>query len=249
MSKEKKLFVYKIAKFLTFFIPIQSLRKKARKALGDYLFVKYHLFAIYMRLGKNTFVNNNLIIERLCKGNKCIVVGSAPNLKLPKRQDGDIIIGANGGGGIAQQFGLKVSIFCTTKYLFRKNPTKQEKATCKILKELSVSFTYLHGKNDEKIELSDFNISSETVYSINDEEKLKLIESVCGFPLRVSTGVFAVAIALLHGAKSVELVGFSLDIGHFGMQCDKIPRDHISEDSIFFEALEKTKYAGKVIIN
>ncbi len=241
--------LYEIAKILTIFIPIQSLRRKARKVLLDYLIIKYYSFAILLRLGKNTIVNKNSIIKRLCKGNKCIVVGSAPNLKLPKQQDGDIIIGANGGAGIAKQSGLKVSIFCTTKHLFRKSATKQEEESRKIVKGLSVSFTYLHSKNDEKIQLSDFNISSETVYSINDEERLKLIESICGFPLRVSTGVFAVAIALLHGAKSVEMVGFSLDIGHFNMPWDKAIRDHIGEDSIFFKALKQTKYGNKVSIN
>ena len=256
-------FVKLIAKLASCVVPGKARRNQTRAKIAIYLINKFFSMLGCLLACKNQNQSGNYpLLEKLCKGKRCIVVGSAPSANLSTIGFGDVVIGANGGAAIAQQHGHTVSIFCTTRWLLQKENltpqemtarTRQEMATRKILSGLSVSATYVTNGDgadvnaDADIDFDDCNIDAGVVHSISYSAKERMVKCVCGFPLCISTGLFGVCLAILGGASSVEMVGFSLGRGHFNMPWDTASRSHVLEDAAFLSALRHTPHTLTIV--
>lgn len=182
------------------------------------------------------------MIEPLCRGRRCIVVGSAPGVTLPDPEPGDLILGANGGAAIARDSGRKVHVLCATAYLFRAECSRQEFATLEALRGLSVQSLWIDETDGSAIEAQrrarGLGITYRSARGVHPEDRARLVETVAGDPLRVSTGVFAACLAAASGASEVVLCGINpWHGGHEGMPWDRAPRDHVQEDGKALEAM------------
>lgn len=184
-------------------------------------------------------------VQSICSRKNCIVVGSAPGARIPEKQDGDVIIGVNSAAMFAQESGYPVDIFYSSETLFtRKN--RRDKRMRSRLNGLNASRAVIWYANC-KVSLSDFGISVDATEYITEREGFRMVMYVCGYPLRVSSGIGAACLALQNEAKSVKMVGFSLnDKRHAALpdSCFKPLRDHITEDTNFLTAIKSTIYGG-----
>lgn len=176
-------------------------------------------------------------LETRCTGRRCIIVGSAPGVRLPEHQEGDCYVAANGGARIAHDAGRPVDVLCTTVYLFRPSPvTRAEEATIQSLFALSrvgsVWIDTTAGPAENVIfGLGTLGIEWQTACALNPPEtRERIVAGIVGSEFRVSTGVFAACLAIASGASEVVLCGISLGPGHGGMPWDNARRDHVVED-------------------
>lgn len=188
------------------------------------------------------------MIEPLCRGHQCIVVGSAPGVTLPDPEPGDVILGANGGAAIARNAGREVHVLCTTAYLFRPGASRQELATLAELRDLSVESLWIDETDGSAIEAQRrarfFGITWKRARGVHPDDRARLVESVVGEPLRVSTGVFAASLAVASGASEIVVCGVDPSLhGHEGMSWDQAQRDHAIEDAV---ALTSLRTSGQV---
>jgi len=140
------------------------------------------------------------------------------------------MIGANGGAGLAGG----VDILCTTAHLFRPRRTDQENATLRLLTELNFRSVWIDTKNGPAAAVENGlylrRSSWMRMYSVPPAARDEVVHHACGEALWVSTGVWALCLALASGAASVITAGISLDQGHEGMPWDEAPRGHRTED-------------------
>ncbi len=240
-------FAQRIAKFISLFIPGRSRREFVQQFLCGWILIHFVKSVLWLRTVFNlqkSLPPKHLPDMEIYKGKRCIVVGSAPGVRVPKKQDGDVVIAVNSGAVVAQKSGRGVDVFCTTAALFNEKDNRNMQIRAGI-QDFSVSLAYIYWYYGEKISLSDFGISAKTTHWISKSEREQIIKNVCGFALRVSSGLFAVCIAILSGAASVEMVGFSLtDYGHANLPSDSLEfRDHVAEDTAFLIALAHTPHA------
>lgn len=185
-------------------------------------------------------------IKSLCCGKNCIVVGSAPGAEMPERRNGDVVIGVNSAAMFAQESGRKVDILYACERLFVVK-MRREKAICSRLKGLTASRAVIWDA-ESKVSPQDFGIAVRAVDYLTRREGYRMVMNVCGYPLRVSSGIGAACLALQSGAKSAKMVGFSLtDKRHAALSESKFKpmRDHIAEDADFITAINRTTYGGK----
>ena len=234
------------------FIPGSNRRKAVRNNLRAYLLKKYtpRLIRLHQTPRRKKRLARNLITEQMCNGKRCIVVGSAPGACLPKQQSGDVVMGANGGAAIARKSGRDVDIFCTVASLFFDGISRKDRATLKSLGGVSSRVAYVHVQRQEPSpDLSNFGIAVQNSHYLTKKQKLQIIESACGLPLRVSTGIFAVCLAVASKAACVEVAGFSFSDGHEGMPWDNARRDHIAEDDACLRGIQITNPDIKLTIH
>lgn len=182
------------------------------------------------------------------KDRKCLVVGSAPSVNLPigYKFEGPVIT-ANGGGDIARSAGLAIDTLVTTSFLFSRRGSKSEQAT-------KVAMSGLRAKHILVDDTADGQICTAQVllnYGINSTHLLDPVfmdpglrnavtEAVCGRPLRISTGMWCICLALYGGASSVVTAGIDFrysSSGHYDMPWDDSRRDHVYEDNLCFNIL------------
>lgn len=171
-----------------------------------------------------------LLAEPACRGQLCLVVGSAPGAALPESSF-DVVIGANGGAAIARAAGLDVRVLATTAHLFRNGLTAEEQATLDSLRDLSVEALWLDTKNAPAWEVAQrwpaLGLSADRLCAVPPVLRERVATEAVGFSRWVSTGVWAACLALASGAKSVTLAGISGQA-----------RDHADQDAEVLAALE-----------
>lgn len=181
-----------------------------------------------------------MIGEQLCSRRRCIVVGSAPGVELPKREHHDIVIGANGGAAIARAAGREVDLLVTTAHLFNRT-TKVDEAIAQSLEGLTVSSCWVDTKNGSltqtRVRFMELELEAKAYVDVNSLIRNKVIYEAIGENLWVSTGVWAACLAVVSGASHVVLCGISMHNGHTGMNWDHGARHHKQEDASALRAL------------
>ena len=84
------------------------------------------------------------------------------------------------------------------------------------------------------------------VYDCSVNLRKLIVQGACGLDLWVSTGTFAICLAVYSGAKTVRTNGISLQDGHTGVSEDNATRMHIDEDRQCLNALQEI-YSGLIL--
>lgn len=171
--------------------------------------------------------------EVLCRQRPCHVIGSAKGVEVPSVSPGMVVIGANGGASIARNAGLRVDVLCTTSYLFRKGRSESEQCTVDSMRGLHVRALYLDVQCGYMPGLDEFDIRADMTNIVPQACRRSVTESACGAPYWVSTGVWAVCLAAVSGARSITVRGVSLTQGHSNIpdKIDTVHRDHVDADA------------------
>lgn len=176
----------------------------------------------------------NPLRESACAGRRCVVVGSAPGVRLPEATAGDVVLAANGGAGVAKRHGRPVDVLLTTAYLFRAEITRQELATLEAMRGVEAGTLWVDEKSGPAAHLEGkcrvLGIGYGALRPVSPAARVEVCRVAIGVDRRISTGVWAACLALASGAARVVLCGISLDPGHDGMPWDDAPRDHVVED-------------------
>lgn len=161
-------------------------------------------------------------IEPLCTDKHCVVVGSAPNVDMRNVSDPNaIIIAANGAAKTVIDSGRNVDILCTTSHLFRDNPSTDELGSIQSLQNVRAKSVWVDTKNgDIPSSMSTVTDGASNVYRVPSILREHVTSKVVGKPLWVSTGVWAMCLALYSGARKVTTVGITGNC-----------RDHSLQDS------------------
>lgn len=174
-----------------------------------------------------------LIVPELA-GRRCIIVGSAPGLRLPHAKSGDIILGANSGAPIAREQGRDVYGLLTTSYLFLHQNKAHDHITLASLAGLEVDTIWLdiRGGGEPRIRnaLKNLHIQYRCLIEVEHAERRRLLSSCGAAPTWVSTGVWAACLALASDASEVIVAGVSLRRGYFDQPWDRARRWHMDED-------------------
>ena len=173
----------------------------------------------------------------LCFDRPCLVMGSAPGIDVERWKDFEgTTIGANAGMGILwRKLGLSTHIAVTTSYLFRPGVSVQELATRDMMADTNCVTMWLDNRDDRLYRARDvmqrrLRIEWGRLQVLNGFDRDSVQFSALGYKSRISTGVWAVCLALAAGAREVYVDGVSLEPGHWGQEWDDQPRDHVAED-------------------
>lgn len=169
-----------------------------------------------------------MLTETACSGKTCLVVGSAPNFAMPKAPY-DVSIVANGAAALVDG-----DILVTTSYLFRDGCTSQEASTRKFMAGRSFASVWLdtkcgNGELASRVMQDRYNITWNEIRLVDEPSRMEISRSACGRAFWVSSGVWAVCLAVVSLASVVRIVGVSLSLGHYG-EDDMSPRNHVNED-------------------
>jgi hypothetical protein len=179
--------------------------------------------------------------EPLLRNGRVLVVGSAPDLSIPT--DYEFVIGVNGGAGLVRlQHKIDPDLLVTTAYLYRGAVSKQEEETQDLIGRVDrVLSVWIDGADHKVVNgLQHSKVNYGTIHSVAQEERLEQIQEGTGLsmPGRVSSGIWAICIARISGAKKVDYCGIEPGVvGHEGMAWDTAPRDHNQPDRVALSRL------------
>ena len=166
---------------------------------------------------------DKVVGESLCKGKRCVVVGSGANAahqllialdqlseSLQPDMDDVVFVGANGGGRIAHSIIHRCDVLCTTSHLFQQR-LKSETATVAQLNGLDVRNIWV----DVKAGQMDTSIADcvkwQNFQSVDVDYREKVVYGASKLHDQwISTGVWAVCLALYSGATSCHIAGIEL---------------------------------------
>lgn len=176
----------------------------------------------------------------MCTGRRCIVVGSAPGVELPKAEHNDVILAANGGAAVVRAAGREVDVLVTTSHLFA-GTTELDRATLESLRDLRVGSAWVDTKNGllthMRVQAMDYALEAKDYINVTPHLRNKIAEEALGFTRWMSTGVWAACLAVASRASNVVLCGVSMQAGHAGMPWDHQARHHMNEDAVCLRAL------------
>jgi hypothetical protein len=179
-----------------------------------------------------------------------VIVGSAPGAIEPDATFAHHTIAANGGGALCAQWGIPVDYLCTTSHLFRNSASEAERLTAGSLWNLKVrsrvfvdvaSYPEVTMRVHAAIRCRDFEIVDKTGREVVVRVAMGMARTRPAIldMTRVSTGVWAVCLAVASGSPRVLVTGIDPDSqGHCGIEADGPPRDHVAEDRAVLGALE-----------
>ncbi len=175
-----------------------------------------------------------MLFEALCEDEHCLIVGSAPGVTIPDSDFG-CVIGVNGGAAIARDKGLQVDVLVTTSHLFRGGDLPPiEQWTIDTMSNLQVDHVWADTKNGPlglvEEGCDEHNISYLDLFEVTPEQRSEVIMDAIGVDLWISSGIWAVCLALSGGSASVKIAGISLINGHHGAKNDMTPRHHVLQD-------------------
>ena len=181
-----------------------------------------------------------MILEPICEGRKCLVVGSAPGLQLPNMSSYEVVIGANGGAGFTPH---DPQILVTTSHLYRGQVTNQELSTQRRIASVNhFESIWVDGVDSYvKVGLKSWSVGYERLRGTGESARLEMIQRATRLehPGRVSTGIWAISIAVISSAFQVDYCGIEPSRnGHEDMSWDHAPRDHSEPDKIALDALQ-----------
>lgn len=168
-----------------------------------------------------------MMTEPICTGKTCLVAGSAPNFAMPKAPY-DVCIVANGAALVDGD------ILVTTSHLFRDGCTNEEVSTRKSMAGRSFTSVWLdtkcgNGELASRVMQDRYGIAWKEIRFVDEASRMEIVRASCGQALWVSSGVWAVCLAVVSLARIVRVVGVSLSMGHYG-ESDNSPRHHVNED-------------------
>lgn len=176
-----------------------------------------------------------------CRGNRCLVVGSAPGATLPDADDYDTVIGANGGASLYRH---RVEVLATTSHLFRRGAVaKTEAATRQLLRGLRVVWLWVDTRNGPLEVATDglrrLGVEWSDDSAFDPPARAEVVVAAIDKDLWVSTGVWSACAAIAGGASHVAVTGVGLGLGHATMPWDASPRHHVAEDREAIGALAR----------
>lgn len=182
------------------------------------------------------------------QGQRCVVIGSAPDTRLPKAAPGDRHFCVNGSLRIARQLGIeKPAVHLLNAYSLYVSAERA--GSRELLRGLSTGHLLLlePGLEQDKAldAVAEIDLRYDRLDCITRMERVAIILQGTGLHLGLgrrhqylSTGMSAVAMALWAGASEVVLAGFSMAGGHQYLQV-VTKRDHVVGDSLFLAAMSK----------
>jgi hypothetical protein len=178
------------------------------------------------------------------QGSRCLIVGSAPDVVIPKLQLGDRCICVNGSPYAAKHQGIDKPDLTIINGNTTSLKSEKSQATIAIWKGLQTREILFVETGDRErharsvIERVGFRYDRFT--KISKWERAAIIGEVCGVELgignydeRVSNGMFAAILAVWGQASEIVMCGFSFRGGHNYIKAE-LPRQHISGDQAFF---------------
>jgi hypothetical protein len=183
------------------------------------------------------------------EGHRCVVIGSAPNTRLPRAQQGDRHFCVNGSLHIATQLGIeKPAVHLLNAYSLYMSAERA--GSRELLRGLSTAHLLLLDPGVERERaleaVAEIDLHYDRLDCISRMERVAIILQATGLHLGLgrrhqylSTGMSAVAMALWAGASEVVLAGFSMAGGHQYLQV-VTNRDHVVGDSLFLAAMGRT---------
>ncbi len=174
-----------------------------------------------------------------------MVLGSGPGAMVPPGFN--TIVAANGGVGVAREAGKFVDVLCTTAYLCRPFPSESEWASIKTWKGETFLRTWVDITGGSEAQYlfrkHDYKFHSHTDVFVDYEFRRDIVKGVCDAEFgwhpdphkRISTGMFAVCLALASDCDRVTFSGISLN-----------PRHHLKADLEFLR-LVRNRYPGRVL--
>jgi len=189
--------------------------------------------------------------QRTFKGKRVIVLGSSKTFEAPQRGADDIIVCINGSSHNGDKMGIDVPHVTFFVSYLTAQVNEQQKRTFEVLNGRSTrDLVFITGTLDfdqcvENLKQIDF--SYETIDEVTLLELAATIGAVCGSELafgkidqRISSGMVAIALALLAGASEVVVAGFSFTKGHSYMD-GATRRYHVAADIEFLSLCAQRK--------
>lgn len=182
--------------------------------------------------------------EAIFKGRRCLIIGSAPDVAIPRHGPADRFICINGSPYAASQSGINYPDLTIMSSYTTAYQTEKSRATMTILKGLRTKeVLFIKGSDNEchaREVLTEAGFQFDLFTTISWVERAAIIGELCGQELGigkmrnvVSNGVFATILALWARSDNVIMCGFSLQGGHNYMD-KKLPRDHVDGDIRFY---------------
>ena len=184
-------------------------------------------------------------LARLCSGKRCLVLGSAPDPKVPPPGRFDVLICINGSPWIAQKWGLKtpdLTVVAGYSTLTNKDVRVATQGIWSGLTTRELLFIEAGATAQDGRQLLDAcGFRYGAFRSMTIIERAAIIGQLCGVELglgprdeRISNGMFATVLSIWADASEVILTGFSLSGGHSYMT-DATPREHLEGDIAFLK--------------
>lgn len=181
-------------------------------------------------------------------GRRCIIIGSAPNSRIPDLTPNDRVFCVNASGWLAARAGIaRPDLTVIVGWTLR--PVREvRRATIDAMRGLETdNLVFVEsGAPEEEARsiLADIGFQYQTFLKIDAIERAAIMGEAWGQEIalgrgtkqddRPSNGVFAAALAIWADAEELVLCGFSLGGGKAYMQGDT-PRKHLAADRQFFE--------------
>lgn len=155
-----------------------------------------------------------------------LIVGSAPDIKLPLQRDYDLVVVANGGAALAHAGGLTLDVLVTTAYLLTAQ-TPYNSFVMAGWRGLTVPEVIVDefGAETDEVRLRATGLVYADLKRVSRVLRGMLIAYAVGTQnvgngkteaLRCSTGVLAACLAASRGATEITVAGFSRMNGHVG---------------------------------
>lgn len=182
------------------------------------------------------------------EGRDCLVFGSAPDPVVPQMASNGAIICINGSGSPVRRLGLRdpdLTIMSSNVTILKKDVRVE---TIRHLDGLHSTHLLLFRGSEETQRraldaLQDAGYRCDDAATLADRQYVAIASGLVPVSNilsrgdeRISTGVFAVAVATWLRARSIVLAGFSLAGGHSYIAGDT-PRNHVSADAAFFASI------------
>jgi hypothetical protein len=183
------------------------------------------------------------------QGSRCLVVGSAPNVVVPKPRSGDRCICVNGSPYAAKQGGIDkpdLTIITGNATALKNEHSRATVPVWRGLQTREVLFVETGDRERHARSVLDgIDFRYDRFSKISKWERAAIIGDVCGVELgignydeRVSNGVFGAILALWSNANTVVICGVSFRGGHNYIDTE-LPRQHINGDHAFFECADR----------
>jgi hypothetical protein len=189
-------------------------------------------------------------------GARCLVLGSAPDPRLPAGGTDDLtIICVNASGWSARRLGLPdPAVTVLGGFKLSKPERGDDRKALQGLRTTSLLLTTYRldmSLRRAKQALRDLDFTYARMATIDNAGGARIVEGVTRRPLatgkrdeRVSHGLFAVCLAFHLGASEVILSGFSLSTGRLNHTDMVRPRQHIPADR---EAIQALRALGRAV--
>lgn len=176
---------------------------------------------------------------------RCLILGSAPNARLPRRSAYEKCVCINGSPFVANQHGIHVDLTVMVGYTTSMKRGISQESVRRLTGLRTDRLLFVTGgdnPDNARRVLADADFQYRQFHSITPLERAAIIGEICDTELglgprdeRVSNGVFAVILALWAGANEVIVGGISLTGGH--AYAADTPRYHIAGDELALRQL------------